>query len=137
MTVDQMVSGIFGVLARRGYSTLSIRTSQVDFAMEQAFERLVLLAPQKDLDLRFCVRRDLYGDSAAIRSAITGAAQSGLVSFDGPEYQNVRLTPVASRMDLESLPGGAKLYEDLTDVFVASYENRTPAFAAYMPTPQV
>ena len=85
---------------------------------------------QYGLNLRFCIARDLYGDSHIIRAALAGAVQSGLVTLVGPEYQDVRFTPVAQRVRLDDFPGGADLYEQLADVFLAGYENRALADAS-------
>jgi hypothetical protein len=128
MTADQMVSGVLATLARRGYTTLSIRTTQLDAAMEQVFEALTAVAVEEGLDLRFCVSRDLHGDSHTVHNAVAGAVQSGLVGLGGPQYQDIRFTKTASRLDLDSLPGGRALYERLTDVFIARYNNRVPSY---------
>lgn len=122
MTADNLVTGIFGVLAKRGYAKVSIRTDQLDSAMERAFEELVELAPRLDLDLRFRVNRDLHGDATVIRSAIARAAQRDFISLDNPEYQDIRFTGNARRIDLSLLPGGADLYRHLADVFIANYQ---------------
>lgn len=127
MTADDMVSGILVVLARRGYSTLSMRTTQLDAAMEQVFKALLVVAPEEGLNLRFRISRDLYGDSRTVRMALAGAVQSGLTTLVGPEYQDLRFTPLSRRVHVDDFPGGRDLYERLTDVFLASYENRTLA----------
>jgi hypothetical protein len=124
MTADDLVTGIIAVLAERGYTTISMRTVQLDTAMQKAFERLQAEAPGLHLDLRFRVNRGLHGDAPEIRSAIGRAAQRDLVSLDNPEYQDIRFTGHARRTKLDDLPGGAELYRVLANVFVENYEAR-------------
>lgn len=126
VTADNFVTGIFGVLAKRGYTKVSIRTDMLDEAMAKAFTRLAERAKASDLDLRFRVNRDLYGTSPVIRTAISRAAQRDLISLDNPEYQDIRFTANARSLDLDHLPGGSAMYKELADVFIASYEARTP-----------
>lgn len=123
-TATDMVNGVLRVLVDRGYSSFLVRTDRLDAAFEEAFRRLLELAPQHDLDVRFRIARDDFGESQVLRNALNGAGQRDVVSFDNPEYRDMRAErdKVSSTVRLEHLPADASLYEKLADVFVAAYD---------------
>lgn len=123
-TATDMINGVIRVLVERGYSSFLVRTDRLDAAFEQAYLRLLEMAPQYDLDVRFRIARDDFGESQVLRTALNGAGQRDVVSFDNPEYQDMRAdrTKVASTVRLERLPASPGLYEELANVFIAAYE---------------
>lgn len=122
-TATDMVTGLVRVLADRGYTSFVVKGDRLDAAFEAAYRRLVdCLAKEFDVDVRFRIARDDFGESQILRMALNGAAQRDLVSFDNPEYQDMRLDPSkASAVRMERLPGGRELYEQLADVFLDEY----------------
>jgi hypothetical protein len=124
MTVDHLFEGLIGALAERGVTSLSIRTDRLDTSMRAVFERLEHEAPERDLNLRFTVALNGYNESATVRRGLASASQRNLISLDNPEYQHVRVTPtrLTQIVDLDDLPGGSDLYQELATVFLDSYE---------------
>ena len=126
-TATDMVNGLIRALADRGYSSFLVRTDRIDAAFDAAFRRAREVAPQYDLDVRFRVARDDFGESEVLRTALNAAAQRDVVSFDNPEYQDMRIdrAKVTATIRLERLPGGASLYEQLAESFLEAYEQQT------------
>jgi hypothetical protein len=123
-TATDMVNGVIRVLAERGYSSFLVRTDRLDAAFAEAFADLLDLAPEYGLDVRFQIARDDFGESQVLRSALNAAGQRDVVSFDNPEYQDMRVDrqKVASTVRFEGLPGDRELYERLADSFITAYE---------------
>lgn len=124
LTVDDFLTGLIAGLASRSVATVSLRGESFYQAIEQTFDRLRSEATARDLDLRFRVFRDpIYGDSAIVRDAISGAVQRDLVSLDNPEYLDMRLKvgPEEALLLLERLPGGQELFLRLADEFLHQY----------------
>lgn len=125
MTIDDLFSGLFASLAQRGFLTFSIRTDQVDTAMEKVFRDLQEQASAHEVDLRFHLVRDpLHGESDDVREALTALAQRDLISIDNPEYQDIRLkqSVLTQTIDPDSIPGGSALFDRLASIFIDSYE---------------
>ena len=123
LSLNQMLTGLFSVLADRGISTLSIRTDRVDRVLVKVYEELATRASEEGLELTFNIRRGLYGTSSQLRNALKLAALRDRVSIDNPEYQDVRLSVDKLPYEhIQHLPGSASLYEQLADVFLAAYE---------------
>ena len=131
-TISDMVNGLLRILADRGYSSFVIRGDRIDAAFATAFSRLLQLAPKYDLDVRFRIAPDDFGESEILRSALNAAAQRDIVSFDNPEYQDMRLEAqkVKSTVRLERLPSTRELYEELADAFLAAYSQSNPGTAS-------
>jgi hypothetical protein len=122
-TATDMVTGLIRVLADRGYSSFVVKGDRLDTAFDAAFRRLLEIAEKFDVDVRFQIARDDFGESQILRTALNGAAQRDLVSFDNPEYQDMRLDrSKAAAVRLERLPGGPELYEELAKVFIDEYD---------------
>jgi len=124
MTADDFFAGLFAALARRGLTTFSIRVDQFDPIVRRVFDRLTERAGQENLNLRFRIKpHPVHQDSLTIQSALARAAQRDLISFDNPEYQDIKIklaTDEAERI-LEGLPGRPRFYDDLADEFVDAY----------------
>jgi len=131
ITLDDFMTGLLAGLAQRGIRVVSIRGPAFYRAVEKVFIKLDHLAEEKNLGLRFWITRNrVYGDSADVREGIAKAVQRDLISLDNPEYQDMRLKigPEDAGDYLSTLPGGAKLYEQLAETFLDVYpalvENR-------------
>lgn len=125
LTVDDFFTGLFATLASKGLKSISIRDEGFDKSLVPAFNKLLELAPQKQLDIPFRIRlHQFHGDSITVRNAIYGAAQRGLISLDNPEYQDVRFQIGCEEADeiLQDIPGGKALFKDLTAEFLKRYE---------------
>ncbi len=127
LSLNQLLTGLFSVLAKRGISTISIRTDRVDETLVQVYEELEGKAPVEGLELTFQIRQGLHGTSSQLRNALKLAALRDRVSIDNPEYQDVRLS--AAKLPYHHvglLPGSEKMYEELADVFLDAYEPDSP-----------
>lgn len=124
ISADDFFAGLFAALSLRGMRTLSIRADQFDPLMAHIFDRLVQRSPAESVDVRFRIRpHPIHGDSLTIQNALAGAAQRDIISFDNPEYQDIRikLAPDEAGRILANLPGPAQMYQDLADEFVQDY----------------
>ena len=123
-TASDMINGLIWVLADRGFSSFFVRTDRLDAAFDAAYRHLRTLEDSYGLDVRFRVARDDFGESSVLRNALNGAAQRDVVSFDNPEFQDMRLNhrKIASTVRIDRLPGNQALYEELADRFLEAYE---------------
>src|SRR4051812_6477545 len=121
MTADDFFAGLFAALARRGLTTFSVRVDQFDPIVKSVFDQLTERAQQEDINLRFRIKpHPVHEDSLTIQNALSHAAQRDLISFDNPEYQDIRIKLASDEAEriLEGLPGRVALYEQLADQFV-------------------
>lgn len=134
ITADDFFAGLFAALAARGLTTLSIRVDQFDPVIKGVYDNLALRASDEDIELRFRIKpHPIHRDSLTIQGALSRAAQRDLISFDNPEYQDIRikLADDEANQILVGLPGGQALYEQLADEFVGEYSASTgPRIAA-------
>ncbi len=124
MTSDDFFTGLFAALAIRGHHVLTLRTERFDQAIETIVNELMRTAKAKDIDVRFRVRlHPIHGDSQTVRDALASAAQRDLISFDNPEYQDIRLRIGVNdaKEFLNAIPGGEPLFSDLASKFLQSY----------------
>jgi len=124
ITADDFFAGLFAALAARGENTLSIRVDQFDPVIKGVFDFLAENADQEDIQLRFRIQpHPIHRDSLTIQGALARAAQRDLISFDNPEYQDIRikLNAEEARRILVGLPGAPDLYERLAERFVGEY----------------
>ena len=127
-SVDDFTTGLIAALAETGVSVVNIRGRVFYEAVVTAFERFKELAAEANVEPRFALRVNrVYGDSPAVRDALTRAVQRDLISLDNPEYVDMRLK--LSKADAEpylsKLPGTPELYRASAERFLASY----PAYA--------
>lgn len=125
MTADDFFTGLLAALALRNYQTVSIRNGRLDRALAQVFLELERWTEQQGIDVDFRIRvHPVHGDSKTARGAVIRAVQRGLVGFDSPELQDVRLRiePAEARVVLGRLAGGRLLYDALADVFLRCYD---------------
>lgn len=121
VTIEDFMTGLIAVCAKRGLATLSLRGERFFEAMAAAYGNLEVQAEPADLQVRFVVvLDDLYGDSPVVREAVTGAVQRNLISLDNPEFQDMRIKfgPAAADRLLENLPGGTEVYESIADAYL-------------------
>lgn len=123
VTIEDFMTGLIATCSKRGLAALSLRGDRFFEAMEAGYDNLVRSAEAHGLDVRFAIfLDDLYGDSPVVREAVNGAVQRKLISLDNPEFQDMRITlgaDVADRL-LADLPGGAGVYESITDAYLHS-----------------
>lgn len=87
LTADQFVSGLICGLALTGCRTLPFAGTRLDEIVSGLAAQL-----EEEADLRFRIRPHfIHGDSPTLRDALAGAAQAGLISYDGPDYRLIRL----------------------------------------------
>ena len=123
LSLNQLLTGLFTVLAKRGITTISIRTDRIDEVLVKVFEDLEGRVEAEQLQLTFRIRQGLHGTSSQFRNALKLAALRDRISIDNPEYQDVRLSTTKLPYEhLQHLPGGHTLYEDLAEIFLAAYE---------------
>src|SRR4051794_32422125 len=92
LTVNDFFLGLFATLRLRGQSAISIRGDRFDAVIKDLYEELERRAADENLDLRFRIRpHRMYGDSETVRKALRSAAQRRVISFDNPEYLDIRI----------------------------------------------
>ncbi len=124
LTADDFFAGLLAALAKRRRTVFSIRVDQFDPVVKQVYEKLAANATAEGLNLRFRIKpHPIHRDSLTIQNALARAAQRDLISFDNPEYQDIRIklgTADADRI-LQGLPGRPNLYDDLAEEFLNAY----------------
>lgn len=127
LTANDFFLGLFSALKLRGQEAFSIRADRFDAAIKEIYDRLESSSEAEHLDLRFRVRpHSVYGDSQTVRKALTAAAQRRIISFDNPEYLDIRIQLDQSDAErkLKRLPVRAELFEELADEFLETYRER-------------
>ena len=127
VTVNDFFTGLFATLKLRGQSTFSIRGDRFDAVIKELYDQLQARADDEHLDVRFRVRpHRTYGDSDTVRRALRSAAQRRIISFDNPEYLDIRIqldeSDAARKLSRLPLPSG--LFDELADLFVDEYRSR-------------
>lgn len=125
LTADDFFTGLFASLAIRHVGQLSLRRDVFDRASAGAFEEFQRLARERNVELGFRIRlHPTHGDSITVRDSLANAAQRDLVSFDNPEYQDIRLKigVTEARAILSAMPGGLELFNGLADSFMDHYD---------------
>jgi hypothetical protein len=131
LTANDFFLGLFSALRLRGEEKFSVRADRFDAAIKEVYDTLQVRAPEAHLEVRFKVLpHAMYGDSQTVRKALTAAAQRRIISFDNPDYLDIRIQmdPDDAARKLERLPA-SELFGDLADKFLAAYRDRTVATA--------
>ena len=106
-------------MARRGITSIYTKGPGMDRGLYAAFLRLRDLAGEYALNVRFSAQPE---DSPSVEAAVASFVGRGLAGYHNWDLEfrqgNVRL------VDLDDLPGGHLLYEDLADVFLHAYNLR-------------
>lgn len=131
LTADDFFAGLLAALAKRRKTVFSIRTDQFDPVVKEVYEKLAANATAEGLNLRFRIKpHPIHRDSLTIQNALARAAQRDIISFDNPEYQDIRIKLGKKDADriLETLPGRSELYDELAEDFLNAYgrAGRTP-----------
>ena len=124
VSVDDFMTGLIAGLAAHDVDVVSIRKNLFYKAVVNAYDDFRERADDAGIEPRFVLRLNkIYGDSPAVRDALTRAVQRDLVSLDNPEYQDMRLKITRSDADLylEKLAGGKALYMEIAKRFLADY----------------
>ena len=125
--INDLVTGVLASLALRDIRTLSRRQNRLDKAFERLYEDYVLpLASENQLEVRFRIKTDrVHHYSLSLRHALKKAAQRHLVSFDNPEFQDIRLKIRKEEADqyLANLPGRPEMYQQLARRLLEFYRN--------------
>ncbi len=127
MTEVDFVEGILTVAAERECATFGIADTRFDEAMKDAYEQLIEIAADYDLDVEFQVRpHPIHGDSTVLRGAVNAAVGDRRARRRNPAFRFVDVAKVHVDSDgadqfLGRLPGGRPLYDRLAETFLSSY----------------
>lgn len=127
LTANDFFTGLFAALRLRGQSAFSIREDRFDSAVKELYDELEQRAGSEGIELRFRVKpHRIYGDSKTVRTALAAAAQRRIISFDNPEYLDIRikLSEDEAARKLSRLPVREGLFDELADRFVRVYQAR-------------
>jgi alkanesulfonate monooxygenase SsuD/methylene tetrahydromethanopterin reductase-like flavin-dependent oxidoreductase (luciferase family) len=124
VTVDDFMTGLIAGIASHDVRVVSIRNNLFYQAVVEAFDEFRVRANAAGVQPRFSLRLNkIYGDSPAVRDALTRAVQRDLVSLDNPEYQDMRLKIGARDAEayLDKIAGGRQLYSEVAERFLSNY----------------
>jgi hypothetical protein len=127
ITANDFFLGLFSALKLRGQEAFSIRTDRFDAAIKEIYDSVGKMPGGDRVDLAFRVKpHEIYGDSRTVRKALAAAAQRRVISFDNPEYLDIRiqLDEVDAERKLERLQAPSGLFESLADEFLRVYKER-------------
>lgn len=127
LTANEFFLGLFSALKLRGQDAFSIRTERFDAAIKEIYDRVGEMPGGEQVSLAFRVRpHEIYGDSRTVRKALAAAAQRRVISFDNPEYLDIRiqLDDADAERKLERLHAPSELFEGLADEFLRVYRER-------------
>jgi hypothetical protein len=127
VTANDFFLGLFSALRLHGEQAFSIRADRFDAAIKEIYDRVDGLPGGGDVSLAFRIRpHEVYGDSRTVRKALTAAAQRRIISFDNPEYLDIRiqLDENDAERKLERLRAPTELFESLADEFLRVYGER-------------
>ena len=128
LSLDDFFTGLLAALCDEGVGALTVRGDDFYQAVEKTYKTLENLASDYDVDPRFAIFLDpVYGDSASIREAISGAVLRDVATLDNADYRDLRinLDPDQAEGLLNGLPGAADLYGRLAKAFLGSYRFAT------------
>lgn len=124
ISANDFFLGLFSTLKLHGQSAFSIRADRFDATIKELYDRTHELPGGDRVDLGFRIRpHEIYGDSRTVRRALTAAAQRRVISFDNPEYLDIRiqLDEVDAERKLQRLNAPAGFFDSLADEFVRVY----------------
>ena len=130
MTADDFVTGLLAGLALRGWTELDVSDRRFDRALAAVYELLLSTIEASDLDVDFQISPDpIHGDSSVIQEALSVAVQGRVVGRINPTFRRLHIKLGRERAIrlLGKLPGGASLYEKLTDSFLSQFDQRASA----------
>ena len=129
LTANDFFVGLFAALREQGQTEFSIRDDRFDAAIKDLYDWFATRASDENVKLRFRVElHPMYGDSGTVRQALSAAAQRQIISFDNPEYLDIRIQierPEAERI-LSGLPVREELFAELAERFADTYRESRP-----------
>jgi len=127
LSANDFFLGLFAALRLRGQTAFSVRDDRFDAVIKDVYESLSHRAIVANIDVRFRIRpHPIYGDSTTVRKALTAAAQRRIISFDNPEYLDIRIQmdEAEAHRKLLSLHAPDGLFDELATEFLAKYRDR-------------
>lgn len=124
LTANDFFTGLFSALKLRGESSFSIRDDRFDSVIKQLYDGLESRATEEGVELAFRVKpHRIYGESKTVRMALSAAAQNRVISFDNPEYLDLRikLDEDEAERKLQRLHVKPELFDNLASEFVQLY----------------
>jgi hypothetical protein len=134
ITANEFFLGLFAALKLQGQDAFSIRADRFDAAIKEIYENAPNLPGGDRVSLAFRVRpHEIYGDSRTVRRALTAAAQRRVISFDNPEYLDIRiqLDELDADRKLRRLGAPQGFFNGLADEFLRAYRHRRDPAAAH------
>lgn len=127
ITANEFFLGLFSALKLHGQDAFSIRADRFDATIKEIYDGIEELPGGDQVNLSFRVRpHEIYGDSPTVRKALTAAAQRRVISFDNPEYLDIRIqldeTDAERKLRRLSAPDG--FFDSLADQFLRAYRER-------------
>ncbi len=123
--LSDLLTGLIAGLALNKITALSIQRNVFDHALARLVEDdLQPQAVQQGFVLKFRVRpHEIHGDSTVVQRALYEAAQRDLISWDNPEFQDIRLKISAHDAPsyFEGLPGSVEMYKALSSKLLEYY----------------
>ncbi len=126
-TANEFFLGLFSALKLQGQDAFSIRADRFDATIREIYEKVPDLPGGENVSLRFKVRpHEIYGDSKTVRKALSAAAQGRVISFDNPDYLDIRvqLDEVDAARKLSRLDAPNGFFDSLADEFIRVYRER-------------
>lgn len=127
LNANEFFLGLFAALKLQGQDAFSIRADRFDAAIKEIYEGAPHLPGGANVSLAFRVRpHEIYGDSRTVRRALTAAAQRRVISFDNPEYLDIRiqLDEFDAARKLRRLGAPEGFFDGLADQFLCAYRQR-------------
>lgn len=127
ITANDFFLGLFSALKMHGQSAFSIRADRFDATIKDLYDEADQLPGGDRVDLGFRIRpHEIYGDSRTVRKALTSAAQRRVISFDNPEYLDIRiqLDQMDAERKLRRLNAPDGFFESLAEEFLRVYRER-------------
>ena len=132
LTANEFFLGLFSALKLRGQDSFSIRADRFDATIKDVYDKVGELPGGGQVSLGFRVRpHKIYGDSRTVRRALNAAAQRRVISFDNPEYLDIRiqLDEIDAERKLNRLGAPSELFDGLAEEFVRAYRDRREPMA--------
>lgn len=127
LTANEFFLGLFSALKLRGQDAFSIRADRFDATIKDVYDKVGELPGGDRVSLGFKVRpHKIYGDSRTVRKALNAAAQRRVISFDNPEYLDIRiqLDTTDAERKLKRLKAPDDLFDELASEFLRVYRDR-------------
>jgi hypothetical protein len=127
LTANEFFLGLFSALKLRGQDAFSIRADRFDATIKDVYDKVGELPGGDRVSLGFKVRpHKIYGDSRTVRKALNAAAQRRVISFDNPEYLDIRiqLDTTDAERKLKRLKTPDDLFDELASEFLRVYRDR-------------